>query len=513
MRIFKDIFGKSRTQKFSNQYRPDFKSMTELGQISSIFEWTFNPDSKIAEDCSKTIHRLMTSQTAFKNKSLYHSLKYIDLKKKDLARFSDFEIEIQNSLFCIASMNSDGYIREEALTFLINSPTQKTIPFILFRLADWVPTIRQKAESGVGKLIQQQKPEFLIRQYKIIDWLLKIERYNLQKIHHEITEFIFSEENIEQIIQNLESYEVGDRYFIFRNLIARNILDNQIFEKILTDKNYLIRLLAIRNIDLTERPEILKRLLNDRSQKIRHYAINKISKSQLKEFQTELNSLLFDNSAAIRATCRSLLSKFNDLNYAEIYREEITINPSPGSIIGLSEVGNKSDLDVLSEFLCSDSVKKRAAGLFAISNLDYNKAKEKAFELLKDSSNTVKKTCFNIIPKETSFDDLSKLRNTYDFGDNKTKRFVLKIISKYGGWDIAGDFLKGIKEEDKKIKQTAFVFLNSWYNYSIRLGTEQKETDKEYVMGIYKEFNFERFKAPYYIKKITSEIPFIFGQK
>lgn len=84
MGIFKDIFGKSRTQSFSNDYRPDFELMTELGQISSSFEWIFNPDSKIAKDCAETIHRLLTSQTAFKNKTLYHSLRYIHLKKKTL---------------------------------------------------------------------------------------------------------------------------------------------------------------------------------------------------------------------------------------------------------------------------------------------------------------------------------------------------------------------------------------------------------------------------------------------
>ncbi|MGJ8660620.1 MAG: hypothetical protein ACSHXL_01150 [Bacteroidota bacterium] len=513
MGIFKDIFGKSRTQTLSNEYRPDFESMTELGQISSIFEWTFNPDPKIAKDCSKTIHRLLTSQTAFKNKSLYHSLRYIHVKKKDLVRFYDFETEIQNSLFCVASMNSNGYIREEALSFLIITPTQKTFPFILFRLADWVPTIRQTAENGIRKLIQQQEPQFLIRHHKIIDWLLKVERSDLQTIHQEVTEAIFSKENIEQIINNLDRYEEGDRYFIFRNLIARNERDRQIFEKILNDKNYLIRLLAIRNTDMIERPEILKRLLNDRSQKIRHYAINKIPESQLGKFQIELNSLLFDNSTAIRANCRLLLSKISNSNYAEIYRVEIVENPTPGSIVGLSEVSDKSDIDTIAEFLSSVLAKQRAAGLYAISNLDYERAKEKAFELLYDLSNTVKKICFNIIPKYKSFDDLSKLRSIYDDGTNETKRFVLKIISKYGGWDIAGDFLKGIIEEDEKIKQTAFAFLNGWYYYSIRLGTEQKETDKEYVMGIYTELNFETLEIPYDVKKITNEIPFIFGRK
>lgn len=513
MGIFKDIFGKSKTHESTNEYRPDFNSMTELSQISSIFDWTFNPNLKIAEDAAKTIHRLLTSQTAFKNKSLYHSLRYIDLNKKDLKRLCNFETETQNSLFCVASMNSNGYVREEALKFLINTPTQKTFPYILFRLADWVPTIRKTAEGGVRNLIQQQDPRFLIHHHKIIDWLLKIERFDLQAIHQEVTEFIFSEENIGQLIHNLDSYEEGDRYFIFRNLIARNKLDNQIFEKILTDKNYLIRLLAIRNIDLIEKPEILKRLLKDRSQKIRNYTINKIPESNLEEFQTELNRLLFDSSTAIRATSRLLISKFSNPDFPEVYRLGMTNNPTSGFIIGLSEVGNKSDVNVIREFLSSDSGKLRAASLFAISNLDYDLSKKIAFELLNDSSNTVKKTCVTLISKDKSFGDLPKLRSIYAEGTSETKRFVLKTISKYGGWDIAGDFLKGINEENEKLNQTAFAFLNSWYNYSIRLGTEQKKEEIEYVMGIYKDLNFEKLNIPYDIKKITNEIPFIFGRK
>jgi len=513
MGIFKDIFGKSDPKSITNSYRPAFESMTELGQISSIFEWVFNSDSETSRKCAKTIHRLLTSQTAFKNKSLYHSLKHIYLKKKDLTKFCDFESDVQNSLFCVASMNSNGYVREEALKFLIQSPIQRTFPFVLFRLADWVPVIRKTAEDGIRNFLQQQEPEYLIRHHKIIDWLLKVERADLQEIHQEITEFIFSDENINQIIQSIGDFDEGDRYFIFKYLISRSKLNKQVLNKILNDKYYLIRLLAVRNIDLTESPEILRKLLNDKSQKIRHYAIKSILETQLDEFKTELNHLLFDNSTAIRAISRNLLSRTSEQDYAVRYREQIDRNPRPGSIIGLSEVGEKTDLKKLDEFLKSDSPKNRAAGLYAISILDYDRAKEQAFELLKDASNTVKKSCFNIIPKEKSSGDLPKLRNIYDQETNETKRFVLKIISKYGGWNIAGDFLKGIKEKDEKIKQTAFAFLNGWYNYSVGLGTEHKETDRNYVMGIYRELNPEKLKLPHNIKKITNEIPFIFGKK
>lgn len=513
MGIFNSIFGRVKTKSSTNNYRPDFKSMTKLGQISSMFDWIFNPDSKIAKDCAETIHRLLTSQTALENNTLYHSLRHIHLKKKHLKRFYSFETDIQNSLFCVASMNSNGYVREEALTFLIKSPTEKTFPFILFRLADWVPTIRYTAESGIRNFILQRDPHHLIRHHKIINWLLKVNRVDLQTIYQEITQYIFTEVSINQTIRNLEDYNEGDRYFIFKNLITYNKVDSQILEKIIADKNYLIRLLAVQNIDLIERPEILKRLLSDKSQKIRNYALNKISEFQLEIFSTDLNDLIFDDSATIRATARKLLSTIQEQNYLKKYREEVIRSPKPGSIIGLSEVGNESDLRTLFKFLTSDSSKERAAGLLAISNLDYEKSKEEAFELINDTSSRVKKTCFYIIPKEKSFDDLSKLRSIYDQGTNDTKRFTLKVISRYGGWDIVGDFLKGINEADEKINQAAFSFLNRWYDYSVRLAIDQKKSDKEYVLGIYRDLNFEKCETPIETKKIIDRIPFIFGEK
>jgi|GEM_PF-763360 len=483
----------------------DFTSVNELSQIPSIFDWVFNRDLETATKCAETIHNLLTSQIAYKNKSLYLSLRPIELFNKDLRKFLNFEPDVRNSLYCVASMNSNGYVREKALKHLMKSPTPWTVPFILFRLADWVPKIRKTANDGIKQLIQQQRPQALIRHHKIIDWLLKVERVKLQEIHQDITEFIFSDDSINQITHNLESYEKGERYFIFRNLIARNKLDSDSFD-------YLIRLLTIRSANLSERPEILKKLLNDKSQKIRHYAINKIAEPQLADFQGELYHLLFDNAAAIRTTCRALLSKLKHNNYAEIYREQITKTPTPGCIVGLSEVGDLSDLYTLSDYLNSDSPKQRSAGLYAIGNLDYAKAREEAYGLLNDSSNTVKKACLSIISKEQTTNDLPKLRDIYDQGTPDTKRFVLKILSKYGGWEIAGDFLKGINEQDEKVMHTACTLLNNWHNYSMRLGIAQKESDKEYVMSIYRSLNLEDLELPYHIRMITREIPFIFGQ-
>jgi hypothetical protein len=465
----------------------------------------------ISTKCAQTIHRLLTRRTVFKNKSLYYSLRSIYLKKENLIEFEKFEPDLKQSLLCIASLNSNGYVREEALDRLLKNSNQFTFPFILFRLSDWVPVIKSKAQNGIRLVIQKEEPEFLIKNHKTIDWLLKVERTNLKHIHNEITEFIFSDINIEKILKSLNRYSDGDRFFIFRNIFGKKKLQTASIEKILSDKNHLIRLLAIRNIEVIDNQDIVIKLLCDKSQKIRQYALNKIPFGQWDDFKKEIYPLIFDSSSGIRASARIILSKSDTYDYPQIYKEAIKRKPSVGCVVGLSEVGVKKDVEIIEIFLKASIIKFRASSLYAISILDYEKAKQLAFDLLSDISNAVKRTASIIIQKETSIHDLEKLRNIYKSGDNETKSFVLKVISKYGGWSIAGDFIIGISEADKKLREISQFLLISWYKYSIGLATTKQDCDRNYVVGIYEKTNFNELELPTNINKILTEIPFIFG--
>jgi hypothetical protein len=511
------IFGKAdSTHKthdsiFADKYQPDFDSLHDFGQIQSIFEWIFNPDIEIATKSAKAINRLLTRQTTFKNKALYHSLRHIYLKKTDLQKFDRFEKDFKLSLLSVASMNSSGYVREEALNGLLQNSNQFTFAFILFRLGDWVPVIKSKAMNAIKDVIRKEDPDFLISNHRLIDWLLKVERSDLRPIHSDIIQFIFSDSNIERMKQSIGRYSDGDRFFIFRNLIQKEKLKGLILEEILADKNHLIRLLAIRNIEFISNSDLTKKLLKDRSQKIRQYTINKIAHHQVNEFKTEIHRLLFDASSGIRAEARLLLERTSVYDFWSVYQEELQRKSDVGCILGLAEVGTKNDIQAIEKFLVSSSAKLRAASLFAISLLDYPYAKKLALQLLNDDSNAVKRTCCMIIPKEIFPTDLDVLRVIYDKGENDTKRFTLTIISRYGGWSIAGDFLKGILQTNEKVKETSYSLLTAWYKYSANLGTKQQANDKQFVMDIYNKGHINQVTLPPNIDRIVKEIPFIFS--
>ena len=513
MRWFKELFDKSIDVGLEYKYRPNFEAMEAGNDILNAFGWVFNPNPEIAEEAANTVDRLFISQTELKSPSSYLSLRFIHLKNKDLKRFYDFDFDLQNSLFSIASINNDGYIREKALKFLIRNPVRSTVPFILIRLADWVPNIRTIAEEGVNNIIAKQDSYSLTYYHEIIDWLLKVKRVDLQAVHQVLIDHIFSESNIDQHLKSIAEIAERERYFIFKNLIYGYTQNRNIYQKALADKNHLIRLMALKNTDLSSQPKIFQRFLKDKSQRIRGFLISNLPESDLKTFSAELRYLLFDDSAVIRAKARALVAKFSDPDLPELYRAAAIESPSPGVIIGLSEVGDQNDFEIITKFLNSNSVKNRAASLVAIAILDINRAREIAFSLLHDESNRVKRSCVQIISKERSYDDLPKLRTIYNEGGNETKRFVLKAISAYGGWAIAGDFLIGLKESDEKLKDTACALLNNWYAYSISLGRKKVKEDKDYVMSVYSNIEKEKLQLPQNIQRIIDQIPFIFTHK
>ena len=124
MSIFENIFGKKKESGQTSPskprfYAPDFDKYDEFGQIVTIFDYTLNPDFAIANKAAETVNRLFNSVQVFKNKQLYETFRYLRINKSDIKKFDRFDKETEITLLFIASMNGNGYSREEALNRLI----------------------------------------------------------------------------------------------------------------------------------------------------------------------------------------------------------------------------------------------------------------------------------------------------------------------------------------------------------------------------------------------------------
>lgn len=509
MSIFKNIFGKKKESGQPSPskprfYAPDFDKYDEFGQIVTIFDYTLNPDFAIANKAAETIYRLFNSVQVFKNKELYETFRYLRINKTDIKKFDRFDKEIKITLLCIASMNGNGYSREEALKRLLELQTQRTIPFILFRVADWVAPIRKTAEIAIQKLLVAKNTTYFIQNHKLISWLLQVQRTDLSVLYNQIINSVTQKRLAPEQLKRLKG---GDRFFYFKSLAKKGLLDNELINQMQTDKYYLIRILLIKHFDIvTNKKAVLIKLLTDKSQKVRQGAVNLIEKQEVNEYETVLRGLIFDKSTSVRVEARRLLNKICDCDFVKIYQESISNQKQIiGSILGLSEVSDKSKIPLIEKYLDSDRARIKTASLIGIYNLDSNIGTEKAYQILEtEKPVSTRRAAESLLAKQGI--DFKRLRKLYDLTDSTGKKIILRLFNQFSGWSVAGDFLKALTDNDKKIQLMARVFLESWNNYTIRLATNQNPEDKDYVLSWYKKTIEMGIKVP-------GNIPFIFGEK
>jgi HEAT repeat protein len=506
MSIFDKIFGKKKENGKTSAIKPrfdapDFDKYDEFGQIVTIYDYTLNSDFAIANKAGETINRLFNSVQVFKNKQLYETFRYLRINKADIKKFERFDREIEVTLLCIVSMNGNGYSREEALNRLIELQTQRTIPFILFRLADWVTPIRKKAEIAIQKFLVAENTTYLIQNHKLISWLLQVQRADLSALYSQIIDSITQKQLDPEQLKGLNE---GDRFFYFKSLANTGLIDSELINQMQYDKYYLIRILLIRHFDkVNDIKAVLTKLLSDKSQKVRQGAVNLIANQDLNEYETILGDLIFDNSTSVRVEARRLLDKICHCDFIRIYQENLSKQKQiVGSILGLSEVSDKSKIPLILKYLDSDRARIRTASLIGIYNLDSNIGTEKAYQILEtENPVSTKRASESLLLKQGI--DFKRLRKLYDLTG---KKIILRLFNQFSGWSVSGDYLKALTDKDKKIQLMARVFLESWNNYTISLATRQSQEDKDYVLDWYKKTKEMGIQVP-------GNIPFIFGEK
>jgi hypothetical protein len=483
---------------------PDFENYNEFDEITLIFDYVFSPHPTIANYAAKTIHRLFSKVSAYENNKLYHAFKFLKIHEGNIKRFERFNVEYKTTLLCIASMNNSGFIREASLIKLAEIKSQRTIPFILFRLADWVLPIREKAGTIFKSFTTEDFRFYFIQNQKLIHWLLAVRRTDLSGLFNEIADVITSTPLKSEELNMLSE---GERFYYFMSFVRQEKLNDEIIFQMLDDKYYLIRLLVIKNIDhLNDTKAILLKLLSDKTQKVRKSAIALLENQNIEGYEEILQELIFDISFVVRHSARKLLDTIVKQDYQKKYKDSLSNRKHiVGSVLGLSEVTEKSDIVFIKSFLDSEQAGVKSAALTGIYNLDKDMATEIAYQVIQNVNPAKAKKVAEMILSNQGI-DYERLREIYDKTDISGRMLILRLFHQYGGWSVAGDFLKAMNENETRLKHVARSFLRNWEHYTISLATDPKPADKDYVMKWYAKTIEKGVEVP-------GEIPFIFGER
>ena len=416
-------------------------------------------------------------------KGYYDTLKHCDISKSDIDIYQQsFSREQFLTLLSIASFNSSGYVRQKAVKLLAETVNEKAIPFIVYRLADWVQPVRESAVLGIRLFKKQEFIKALIDNLSIFEWLQKVQRANLSSIHSEVMEFVIRD-NKQFINDNFKSFTDKTRFVLAKEISNSEDITSDDLTLLLNDNHFLVRNLALTQFDQLSQAEI-SRLLLDSSARVRLQTLYKLKEKS--DFSDIIFAYLADNSSSIREFARySLKNKFPD--FASTYNNNLLANKNIiGSLSGLGEINGKQFVGSIEPFLNDQRLKIRKTAFLAMRKLANDKAYSLALQNLDCEHIGIRNIAIEFLASSATTEALDKAREIFENGQFELKKSMLKFFSKVGKWTTIADIMIGTIDPNENIRQLSLDFLQRWKNNAATYFTQPKQAELERARNVFR---------------------------
>jgi HEAT repeat protein len=439
------------------------------------------------------------------------TLKHVPIEKSDLDYYRvDFDEKTYLQLLGIASLNSSGYVREKAVKELARLKNADGLKFIFLRLGDWVSEVRKAATEGTLSFLESSYIDDLLKQLPTIDWLLNVGRVDLSEIHDRIIQFILSQNFSEEFYNKIKRLDDKSRFRFYKTFLSKKLPRQEQIDRISADKNLLVRLELIKHLsafDADTQEKLIGRFLHDQSTRVRQEALY-ASKSFAPFFHNQIAELLSDEASSVREISRHML-KDKGIDFAVLYRQRIAERQFlSGSLLGLSETGNSEDLPTFERYIQTEKSKLIVACLTAINKFNEDKAKQYSLELVVHPIKKVRDKAVEILAKNTDTETFQKVRDIYATGNYDIKKTILKLYNKIGGWNIVGDLLLALADENASIQNLGWQLLDKWKAKATRLFTTPPATEIERANKIYCSLDISNLKMTHSRISLLQDLKF-----
>ena len=439
------------------------------------------------------------------------TLKHLPIAKSDLDFYRvDFDEKTYLRLLCIASLNSSGYVREKAVIELVRLKHADGLKCILLRLGDWVAPVRKAAYEGIFSFLESTYIDDLLEQLPVIDWLLKVERVDLNEVHDRIIQFVLSQDFSGNFCNKINRLEDKTRFLFYKAFLSNKRPTKEQVIRISKDRNFLVRSELIKHLVAFEtdtQKELITVFLQDPSARVRLNALY-ASKNFIPDFDNQINGLLSDEAASVRELSRYLLQT-KEIDFTALYRQRI-VNQQflSGSILGLSETGDSEDFPIFEQYIKAEKSKLIVACLTAINKFNADKAKQYSIELFGHTIKRVRDKAVEILAKSSDTATMQKFRDIYAKGDYDVKKTILKLFNKIGGWNVVGDLLLAITDDNTNIQNLGWQLLDKWKAKATRLFTTPPVKELERANKIYSSLDVKNLRLTHSRTNLLQDLKF-----
>lgn len=486
------------------------KSCADLSDIEYIFPLVFDESIEIASAAASVSAGIMSKVQGKVWNKVYDIVKYTHVELISMDRLLKFPEDIPIHLLGIASLNSNGYIREKSLRNFSKVSSSSAIPYILLRLNDWVLPVRIIAEYTLKSLLTVDNVDAFIDNSYLIDRLqnvLRVDPINTMKF----IEDYLSDDSIKSKIKNsLRHPQVKARLFSYMLLKDSISKDGDIINSALKDKSFEIRMWlveAIKKLDSNQKAVTVGKLLKDKSAKVVTAVLRCFEDIICLEYKDVLVKLVTGNHASVRDEARFIAKKHSLIrDFPEYYRKLLAENPIPGTLAGLGETGCKSDFPFVSSFYTSENAEIKLAAITAMWYISKDEAIKYVLKEVDSDIPKIKKTARKIILGSRMPHVIYEMKTHLKSEKSDIKLFALFAIYRYGGWHALEAILCAVCYWKGPEADKAKCFLDNWLSKSVSLNTSPERTTYSNITELFEQIKCKRLISV----ELINELNFFF---
>lgn len=279
----------------------------------------------------------------------------------------------------VLTMHWSGYIREAAVRKMIENHQSYSFPYLLLRLNDWVPEIRDLARVA---LESKRKPEYakLWMEHIMLVERLQICGRDSFEVWIESIYNLLRQKECRYVVHTARlSPDAYIRRLAFRISVEADETDNSmIIEQALRDDDPSIRRWAAQRVDDMlsgqQLKEALLRMQQDSVPSIRRESFASLAAMFPADASEIIPIRLLDPNLSVRDTARRHGKQWMKMSYAEWYLDVIWSDEQQShlasAISGLGETGEKADAEVIFDYAQHSAVAVRKAVIRGLMRLD-----------------------------------------------------------------------------------------------------------------------------------------------
>lgn len=383
----------------------------------------------------------------------------------------------ERSIFLrLASCHGSGRVRESAIWRLDReSNSGEEIPFLLLRLSDWVPAVRDAAERAIVRRLEAPNYAAFWSVYPLVVRLGERTRAQDSPIFRRIQESLLKDRQafLDAAMRTPDSW-ARHRGLSLAWAAAREegeSAQRTVIERMLGCREPAVRCQAAYWLAAGGTPaELVRRflhmLLRDRLPAVRRVALGWCAVREPGAHVAELRAGLMDPSGIVRAIAQYYIPKFEPIDLRSFYRqasESQDIRVLRTALSGMVEIGRAEDAELIIPYFENKSVALRGMALLAATKFAAEKHMDLILRALQDGSPRVSRQACMFLDTHMHLIDEAFLVEVF----RKTtlphvRRLVLSLFNRLPKWQKLPLLIEVHGEEHGALKSMAANYLHSW---------------------------------------------------